>query len=843
MTEMAYDPGLVDTVATTLDLRTPNRDALDTLARSLDGCSHGQVLVADLAPGVGKTYIAAGLIDYLYGVGVRNVVIVTPGSTIQRKTVANLTPGGPKFVRGLQCRPTVITLDNFEKGAVAQALEDPQQMKVFVFTVQSLLRPDTKENRRAHREHETLGQSLSGYLRDADDLVIIADEHHIYAGNATKFAEAISDLDPEAVVGLTATPDESTPAESIIYHYPLAAAIADGFVKIPVLVGSPTAVKDTRTQMADAVALLDAKVTALAAWCATTSNTFIPPVLFVVAQTIDEATALRDTLAQPDMLDGADKVLLITSKEPDTVLTQLDQLEDTASPIRAVVSVAMLKEGWDVKNIYVIASVRKMESQLLSEQVLGRGLRLPYGRRTGVGMLDTVEVLSHHSFQQLLADAEVLLSQTLGDRTADAETVTATSAGEVGTPAPATPLGGLAGVDLNSPTAQVGVFIPTSEPDPNQGSMFPTTSPGEQVGGISTVAGRLAEAAAVTEVLSHPELPTAPSGVSLPLYIPSVTWRWKRPVFSLASINTVEVEAKGQGFGKDNAPSLVRKALDATRRADGSIEQRIYDASTDAPVAAVAQRLDVDTVESDLTARLLSANAVAQTISEMNAATTVAKAFLRGAGVTEDTEWRPEHARFAASALVQWIGTKQSEAPAEQVADITLHRWPDDPTERVLTVPSTNRNKVTGTKTFVRAHPYNGWTKSIYPSAKFDSWSAEFRLAELLDASPDIKAWTRITDEVPLSVSYSTGAATRNYHPDFIVIDTSGVLWVVEGKADSEMMDPGVLAKRDAAVVWVNVVNGSTSVSQQWAYLLASETSIGNATDWTSVVASSFSHK
>jgi type III restriction enzyme len=96
------------------------------------------------------------------------------------------------------------------------------------------------------------------------------------------------------------------------------------------------------------VALLDAKVAALSAWCAQTGHEVVTPVLFVVAQTIDEANDIRDTLADKDLLGSADKVLLITSKEPDTVLVQLDQLEDPSSPFRAVVSVSMLKEGWDV---------------------------------------------------------------------------------------------------------------------------------------------------------------------------------------------------------------------------------------------------------------------------------------------------------------------------------------------------------------------------------------------------------------------------------------------------------------------------------------------------------------
>ena len=56
-------------------------------------------------------------------------------------------------------------------------------------------------------------------------------------------------------------------------------------------------------------------------------------------------------------------------------------MEDPDSPIRAVVSVDKLKEGWDVKNIGVIVALRRLASQALTEQILGRGLRLPYGHR------------------------------------------------------------------------------------------------------------------------------------------------------------------------------------------------------------------------------------------------------------------------------------------------------------------------------------------------------------------------------------------------------------------------------------------------------------------------------
>jgi type III restriction enzyme len=836
MAEMDYDPSLVETVATTLDLRTPNRNALDALARALDTDEHGVLMVADLATGVGKTYIAAALLDYLYGRGVRNVVIVTPGTTIQRKTIANLTPGQAKYVRGLQCRPFIITLDNFETGAVAQAFADPREMKVFVFTVQSLLKPDTKENRRAHRPHETLGRSLSDYLQSADDLVIIADEHHIYAGEAKKFGQAIADLDPVALVGLTATPDPSTPEEAIVFRYSLAEAIADGYVKIPVLVGRPDVVKDTRTQMADAVALLDAKAAALKAWCEMTSNDYVAPILFVVAQTIAEANDIKDALAQPDLLGSSNQVLLITSKEPDTVLPLLDALEEPTSPFRAVVSVSMLKEGWDVKNIYVIASVRAMESQLLTEQVLGRGLRLPFGHRTGVKMLDTVEVLSHHSFKELLSQAQVLLSQTLGERTAEAAAVA------VGT---STALGDLASfTDGNEQLSEVDVYLPGLASGPLGGAASDDEeTTGRQVGGISTVTARLEEAAAASEALRRPERPRNVGDAHLPIFIPALTQRWVRERFSLKSINTVEVEALGRDFVKDSAPTLTRKVIDAERTAEGNVEVHITDESADAPFASVAIRLPIETIEGDLTSRIVSSNAVEQSISEANAASGIARAFLKGAGVDGSTLWRPEHARLATGALVQWLATKQSAAPAKQVTEVRLGRWPEGGGERVLVTKPTNRNKVTDRSLFERWHPYDGWSKTFYPSVSFDSWSAEFRLAELLDVSPQVKAWTRVTNDVPLAIAYSTGAASRMYIPDFIVIGEDGVYWIVEGKADSEMSDVTVLAKRDAAVAWIDVVKSSGSVGQKWGYVLVSESAIGNASDWRAVLAASFTHR
>ncbi len=849
--DIDYNEGLVEQVAHTLDLRKPNRDALDALAKALDSGVWGQQYIADLATGVGKTYIAGALLDYLYESGVRNVVLVTPGSTIQRKTIANLTPGNPKYLRGLQCKPTVITLDTLERGEVAQALENPNEFKVFVLTVQSLLRPDTKDARRAHREHETLGQSLSDFLRNADDLVVIADEHHVYySQGAKRFRASIDDLHPFALIGLTATPHEAS-KKDVVYQYPLADAIADGFVKIPVLVARAGKAPDWKMQLADGVELLNVKAAAMRSYCQQTKNTYVEPVMFVVAQTINEANEIKDILAGPTLLGGEDKVLLVTSEEPDAALTKLDELESTSSPVRAVVSVSMLKEGWDVKSIYVIASVRSMESQLLTEQILGRGLRLPFVKRTGNEMLDTVEVLSHHSFATLLAEAKVLLKQTLGERANGTEVVVNPLPGlrgpSAGTVNPAVPTNGILtpeGVLVPSGTSTVE-FRTTWGVHPDQGSfdedademwgtgqVEPTLAAGQvamQFATLESRTGVAGERLAITHTITPKHFP----GVNIPLYLPRVSLRWEREKFSLAGLNMVDVQALGAQFAEDEAPSLVRKALDAHRDDSNIVEVDIRTLAGD-PVHVATLPMKFDTIETDLVKRLMESDAVEQTVTELNAAVAIARAFMIGANVTEKTPWRAEHGRAATAKLVDWINTKRALVPARKVVDVENVIWPEPP-NRTEARRLADRQLVTSSKVFEVGYPYAGWERSIYPVNAFHAYSTEFKLAELFEVASGIKAWARIDGDMPLTIPYFVGAIQHKYIPDFIVLDDQGGWWIVEGKADDQMAASDVLAKAAAAKEWVAAVNASENVHAHWGYLLASETAVKAAQSWAAL--------
>ncbi len=146
----------------------------------------------DCATGVGKTYIMVGAIDYFAAEGVRNFVVIAPGKTILNKTVANFTRGSRKsLVESMSVDPVVVTAENFNSAAMREAMDDPQQVKVFIFTVQSLIDPRTKVSRKTRKFQEGLGEAFYDHLKQADDLFILADEHHSYYGQHSPMRSAI----------------------------------------------------------------------------------------------------------------------------------------------------------------------------------------------------------------------------------------------------------------------------------------------------------------------------------------------------------------------------------------------------------------------------------------------------------------------------------------------------------------------------------------------------------------------------------------------------------------------------------------------------------------------------
>lgn len=799
MTWLDYDAGLIDEIASRLDLRTPNKAALTRIVQRIS-VDEFQEVVCDLATGVGKTYLAAALVDYLATQGIRNILIVTPGKTIQDKTIANFTPGHPKYVPGAEYPPLLITAENFSRGQVGDALHESDTMKLFVVNVQQLIRPSANTSRRVRELDEFIGGDLYSHLQAADDLVVIADEHHVYRAQARAFSAAIRDLSPRALIGLTATPDDAD-QDKVIYRYSLAEAIAEGYVKVPVIVYRQDGHKDIATQLADACHLRRVKEAAYQTWSRGSGTSVVNPVLFVVCQTVDDAEQVANILAAQSYIGDPAAVLVVTSQSSDEALTALAAVEEPDSPIRAVVSVDKLKEGWDVKNIGVIVALRRLASQALTEQILGRGLRLPYGQRVGVPMIDQVDLLAHDSYRKLLEQKDALIERIVptGQSAATGEPIDAAAEAR-------------AVEEASSQVVEVAA----------QGTLRLVTPArvidGEHVGGT---AGLILQEFGVAETegrrdASEYRVLQRVSGA------PDIVFpRREREVlpvrFSLSLIDDIDARAAGAGFAQEITIPLVREALVAQRTLDGGVRVR-----REAQESGQAHQewIPLSEVAADLESRVLALGLVEETLAEYNAARRVVRAFLAGAGAAEGNEvnWGAERAHQAANGIDALIRQKYN-----------ARRLQPEYAFRTVTLPVEPRPMPTDVldryDDFERGRWYSGWRKSMLPVASFDAKSTERRLAEILDGSSAIEWWLRLQLDDPAYVELDSG---RRYFPDFIAVDKLSVHWLIEGKSDHDVARRDVEEKRRAAEGWARFVNDDGRFGA-WRYLFCSETALKNS--------------
>lgn len=812
--DITYDEALINEIAARFDLRDPNKRALEAvvkaLASSIQDAAALQELVTDLATGVGKTYLMSSLVDYVAAQGVRHVLVVTPGSVIQNKTLANFDAASAKYVGGADHQPVVITPDNFQAGAVGAALRDSAELKVFVFNVQQLIRPTDKVSRKVRDTDENLGDDLYSYLEHADDLLVIADEHHIYHEKAKAFSGAIRDLQPLGLVGLTATPNKAD-LDKVVFQYTLGEAIADGHVKIPVIVYRKDGTKDERTQLGDACQLLRVKEDAYLAFRAVNPEApAVRPVLFVVASSIEHASEVGQLLAQQGYIGDPSAVLEITSQSSDEALTSLSEVEAETSPIRAIVSVNMLREGWDVKNIAVIVALRKLASQTLTEQILGRGLRLPFGTRTGSLPVDQVDLVAHDSYQELLAQKDVLRQRIQTPPAAvvvDAQGA-ATTAGGLPVPDPTKPTAAgarPAAEQANDTEAQPGFDDQVT---------FTMASDGDQSGEEQPGLFLAETESRIAEPSPQPQGRTAGA--------PQITFprreaRLAYASFSLSDIPDGDAEAAGARFITEVPTFLVRDALVATREGEDVTIKVTPQAHAEAQQALTG----IDTIREDLTAAIFRHPGVMQERAEKNAARRLVKAFLKGAGVTAQTEtaeWgeiRRQQAIAGMASLVKEAYAGRKTQMKHELVPITL------PVEPVL-VDQHARDAYNDS--FVKHLQFIGWQHNVMPVASFDAGTTEWALAHLLDRDPTIVWWLRVYTNGPAYIPTTDGS----YFPDFIALDTDGTYWLIEGKSDKNANDADVLRKRGAAEQWARSVRDDGQFGT-WRYVFATETHIRGA--------------
>lgn len=129
---------------------------------------------------------------------------------------------------------------------------------------------------------------------------------------------------------------------------------------------------------------------------------------------------------------------------------------------------------------------------------------------------------------------------------------------------------------------------------------------------------------------------------------------------------------------------------------------------------------------------------------------------------------------------------------------------------------------------FVKRRWYGGWDRSIQPVANFDAKSTEWELANIFDTSGRVRWWLRIYTSGAVWIERDNG---RKYYPDFIVLDTEGAYWIVEGKSDRDARDVEVLDKKRTGEEWARYVHDDRGFGT-WRYVFATESQIKQAKSW-----------
>lgn len=345
-----------------------------------------------LATGVGKRRLMGAIGAYLIaGRQTNNVLILASRSAILDKLEREIYPGSTDYLfldSHLVPSPNVCLRSNVE--AFRPSLDDPN---VFVLSPQSI----TGGSRRIAARRDFREESLLDYLRRADDLVVLTDEAHHIGDVDSAWRKAVTNLNPRLHFGFSAT---TRPDAVVLHWYDLAECLREGLytkhVRLLVNERDEDVSDDDwdRATIDYALARVRSKEVALEEHRLSHEFPAIQPVLLIATKDIAHATAVGQWLK--DARGFSDEEVLVThSKKADTEadIEALVAIDQPGSTVRVVVHVDRLSEGWDVTNVYVIAPVRAMATYQLAIQTLGRGLRLPAGRRVGEEELDTLDVV------------------------------------------------------------------------------------------------------------------------------------------------------------------------------------------------------------------------------------------------------------------------------------------------------------------------------------------------------------------------------------------------------------------------------------------------------------------
>lgn len=784
-----------------------------------------------LATGVGKTRLMGAFITYLkIAHGIDNFFVLAPNLTIYNKLIDDFTPNTAKYVfKGIAefaiSPPVLTTGETYERQIASGGQLFPTTINIFnIAKISSEVRGGRSPRIRSFREE--IGESYFDYLASLPDLVLLMDESHRY--RATAGMRAINELKPVLGLELTATPfTEGTRGpvafQNVVFDYPLARAMEDGFVKEPAVVTrkdfnpagkSPKAIEEMK--LSDGIRLHESVKVELETYARENGVNIVKPFVLVIARDTSHAADLMTFIQSDEFYKGryAGKVIQVDSsvKEEETV-EKLLTVERNDNPVEIVIHVNMLKEGWDVTNLYTIIPLRAANARTLIEQSIGRGLRLPYGKRTGVTAVDRLNIVAHDRFQEIVDEANnpnspIRLKQLILEE-ADFQRKTKTV--------------------VSSPTILTGLGLQTAQAD---GSTTPSGTPAPAPVFTDPAEVRVAQLAyeAFRKLSRQPEKVPSTSFLSRPeiqeKVLKEVRSQYQPPQLELDGIAKPEPDIAAVIAA--TAQLMAERTIDIPRitvMPKGEVKAGFK------PFKLDLSGMRYPAPSEELWAKHLRTDQVDIIgLSQGNLLETRLEDYVVSGLIDFPDIAYDDHADLLydlAEQVVKHLRTYLSDDEAGQVlslhqreiaravhAQMQDHFWKDDTVEyhhevrqgftdlketayTALNEPPLDYRIPPTDKSNMARYLFGGFAKCLSDVTKFHS-DTERRLSVILER--EALKWLRPA-RGQFQMYYRCGSDHLEYQPDFVA-ETSDTILMLEPKMATQMSDKDVLSKADVAVQW-----------------------------------------
>ena len=810
----------------------------------------------DMTTGIGKTRLMGACIYYLYKTkGYKHFFILCPGNTIYDKMRRETVPGNPKYMfKGLEAemgRPKVYDGENYLSYPVRYVqselqIEKTSEIQLFIFNISKIFTRGDLEFK-FHKFNENLGGSFADVLRSFDDLVFCMDEAHRYYAPASK--TAINYLNPVLGLEFTATPKSTN--KNIIFHYGLEEG-AGKFLKIPVVMGRTNTAGYSdddieEMKLKDGIKLHERRKAIVYKYCIDNGLEQIKPIVLVACKDTTHAKKIKEKIDSDAFFGGryVGKVIEIDSstrgEETEENIQKLLTIEQNTNPVEIVLHVYKLKEGWDVNNLFTIIPLNAAKSDILALQTIGRGLRLPFGEITHVEEIDTLDIVAHDHYREIIDDIKD--NPVFKRRNLDDEDIPETEVAKVEAVVQDQQISifddmfkdanvkSFQEIDTNKDIdnlyeayqkAYVKKAAPKkkdSKPD-GQITIFDLFGSGDDTNSVDT--GSKEEQAPTDTTVSQDNIDITielnePSKSNVPeLYVKEI-FKQKVEEFKKVAISVPKISISYSSSVEFKPFTVKRNVLDFDVAAS-KIER--YDAVNNRLLQTLdADPLMVDDPENTLACSLLE-SIPEFSYDDADLILDVVEQYLRL--IDGDDETKKRIIRRYATVIVEDL-RQQIYASKEEHTEFIYNVQQDlivfgsfAKTKLKHVDGKLGYKKEVADKKNIKNYLFEGYRKSYYPVNSFDS-DDERRFAVVLEDDEDVVRFIK----PPLNQLGLFYRAGKQYIPDFLV-ETKNCKYMVEVKAANQVNNEDVQEKARAGVKWCECASKVDADGKEWKYRLVS---------------------